>query len=179
MRYKIKDIPSEGLAIEQELPRSLFADALEGMDADLDATTGSVRVHLSKDRDDNVFANGDLKALVTVPCSGCLGGALVKVSSPLNLTFVAPGEERAAGEDPLDDVDVTEHDGQEIDLGAVLREQIILAVPMSPRCRDNCAGLCAICGQNKNERDCGHTGAEVPSALAIALQKKLNLQPKG
>ena len=67
MRYKIKDIPSEGLLVQLDLPRPLFADALEGMDADLDASTGNIRVELSKDREDNVFARGDVKALVTVP----------------------------------------------------------------------------------------------------------------
>ena len=79
MRYKIKDIPSEGMLVQLDLPRTLFADALEGMDADLDATTGNVRVELSKDRDDNVFAHGDLKALVDravrqVPRSGARQG---------------------------------------------------------------------------------------------------------
>src|SRR6185312_1431448 len=157
MRYKIKDIPADGLVVDQELARSLLGDALVGIDADLDATTGHVRVELSKDRDDNVFANGELKALVTFPCALCLAPALVKVSSRIKMTFVAPGEkEPSDSEDPLDDVDVTAHDGQEVDLGAYLREQIILALPISARCRDNCAGLCSICGQNKNERDCGH-----------------------
>ena len=156
MRYKIKDIPSEGLLCDQEIPRSLLADALEGLDADLAATTGSIRVELSKDRDDNVFARGDLKALITVPCASCLGPALVKVSAPLKMTFVADGDEAAESDNPLDDVDVTTHDGDTVDLESIVREQLILAVPMSPHCRDNCAGLCAVCGQNKNERDCGH-----------------------
>jgi DUF177 domain-containing protein len=155
MRYKIKDIPSEGMLVELELPRSLFADALEGVDADLDAATGSIRVELSKDREDNVFARGDIKALVTVPCALCLGRALMQISAPLKMTFVAGGDEGDDG-DPLDDVEVSAHDGVVIDLGAIVREQIILGVPMSPRCRENCAGLCPTCGQNKNERDCGH-----------------------
>jgi DUF177 domain-containing protein len=155
MRYKIKDIPSEGMLVQLDLPRTLFADALEGMDADLDATTGSVRVELSKDRDDNIFTHGDLKALVTLPCGKCLAPALIKVSAPLKMTFVA-GDEPDESEDPLDDVDVTQHDGKEVDLEAIIREQLILGVPMAPRCRESCAGLCATCGQNKNERDCGH-----------------------
>lgn len=176
MRYKIKDIPSEGLHVEQEIPRSLFADALEGMDADLAATTGSIRVDLSKDRDDNVFARGDVKALITVPCASCLGPALVKVSAPLKMTFVAAGaEEREASADPLDDVDVTEHDGEGVDLGAIIREQLILAVPMSPHCRDNCLGLCAVCGQNKNERDCGHKPPALEDPRFAAL-KNLKLE---
>jgi len=178
MRYKIKDIPSDGLLVEQELPRSLLAEALQGMDADLDATTGNVRVELSKDRDDNVFANGDLKALLTLPCASCLGPSLVKISSRLKVTFVAPGpedEERSEGEDPLDDVDVTAHDGEEVDLGAFIREQLILAIPMSVRCRDNCAGLCPTCGQNKNERDCGHQAVALEDPRFAAL-KNLKLE---
>ena len=169
-RSKIKDIPSEGLLCDQELPRSLFVDALAGLDADLDATTGHVRAQLSKDRDDNVFAHGELKALVTVPCGRCLGPALVKISAPVKLTFVAAEDDAETSEDPLDDVDVTAHDGEEIDLGAQLREMVILAVPMSPRCRDNCAGLCAICGQNKNERDCGHTAPVLEDPRFQALK---------
>jgi uncharacterized protein len=175
MRYKIKDIPSEGLLVEQEIPRSLFTDALERTEADLAATTGSVRVDLSKDREDNVFARGDLKALVTVPCASCLGPALVKISAPIKMTFVADGAEPAESEDPLEDVDVTQHDGEEVDLGAIIREQIILALPMSPHCRDNCAGLCATCGQNKNERDCGHKAPALEDPRFAAL-KNLKLE---
>jgi len=176
MRYKIKDIPSEGLLVQTDLPRSLFADALEGTDADLDAATGNIRVELSKDRDDNVFAHGDVKALFHVPCALCLAPSLVKISAPLKMTFVA-GDERQedATDDPLDDVDVTSYDGLEVDLGAIIREQIILGVPMSPRCRENCAGLCATCGQNKNEHDCGHK-PPVLEDPRLAVLKNLKLE---
>jgi uncharacterized protein len=175
MRYKIKDIPGEGQLVELELPRSLLADALEGLDADLAATTGSIRVELSKDREDNVFARGDVKALVTVPCASCLGPALVKISAPLKMTFVGAEDEAEESDDPLDDVDVTVHDGLEVDLGAIVREQIILGVPMSPKCRESCAGLCATCGQNKNERDCGHQ-PPVLSEPRLSVLKNLKLE---
>src|SRR4051812_2047450 len=98
MRYKIKDIPAEGLLVQEELARPLLADSLEGTDADLDATTANVRVELTKDRDDNVFARGDLKALVTVPCATCLCPALIKIATPIRMTFVAN-----AGDDRDDD----------------------------------------------------------------------------
>jgi uncharacterized protein len=179
MRYKIKDIPSEGLHADLELPRSLLADALEGMDADLGATTGNVRVDLLKDRDDNVFLRGDVKALVTVPCASCLGPALVKIDAPLKMTFVPEGEEVAESDNPLEDVEVAAHDGEAVDLGPILREQIILGVPMSPHCRDSCAGLCPVCGQNRNERDCGHQEGAPPSGLSAQLEKIRDQFPKG
>lgn len=175
MRYKIKDIPSEGLLVQLDIPRSLFADALEGVDADLAATTGNLRAELTKDREDNVFARGDVKALVTVPCASCLGPALVKIDAPLKMTYVADGEEAAESDNLLDDVDVTTHDGVEVDLESIIREQIILGLPMSARCRENCAGLCTVCGQNKNERDCGHQPPKLEDPRLAAL-KNLKLE---
>jgi uncharacterized protein len=175
MRYKIKDIPSEGKLVQEDVPRSLFADALEGMEPDLDKTTGNFRVELTKDREENVYARGDLKALVTLPCATCLGPALVKIDAPLKLTFVREGEEgEAPSDDPLDDVDVSAHDGEMVDLGPIVRENVILGIPMSPRCREGCLGLCATCGQNKNERDCGHK-AEALEDPRFAALKNLKL----
>jgi uncharacterized protein len=178
MRYKIKDIPDEGLLVQEELPRSLLADALDGTEADLGATTGNVRVELTKDRADNVYARGDLKALVTVPCASCLGPALVQIATPLRMTFVADAEDAAPTEgshDPLDDTEVTIHDGQTVELSPVIRDQIILGLPMSPKCRDNCAGLCPTCGQNRNERDCGHEPPHLQDPRFAAL-KNLKLE---
>lgn len=175
MRYKIKEIPSEGLTAELELPRALLADALEGMDADLARSQGRVRFELSKDRDDNVYARGRLEATVTVPCASCLGPAEIKVDAPIKMTFVPESEEAAESEDPLDDADVAGYDGETIDLAPILREQIILAIPMSPHCRDNCAGLCPTCGQNRNERDCGHKPPALEDPRFAAL-KNLKLE---
>lgn len=179
MRYKIKDIPSDGLVADLALPRSLFADALEGMDADLDRASGRLRAELSKDRDDNVYVRGALVARVTVPCAGCLGPAEVSIDTPLRLTFVAEGGEPEAGDDPLDDADVAAHDGETVDLGPIVREQIILNLPISPHCRADCAGLCPTCGQNKNERDCGHKEGAQLSALSAQLEKIRDQFPKG
>jgi uncharacterized protein len=175
MLYKIKDIPSEGLLVQLDLPRTLLADALEGMDADLEATTANVRLELTKDREDNVYARGDLKALVTVPCAKCLAPSLVKVSAPLNVTFVDEGAEADQSDDPLDDVDVTTHDSINVDLAPIVREQLILSIPMSPHCRESCAGLCPTCGHNKNESDCGHTSQPLEESRFSVLQK-LKLQ---
>ena len=170
MRYKIKDIPSEGLPVELDLPRTLLSDALEGVEANLDATTANARLELTRDRDDNVFVRGDVKALVTVPCAKCLAPALVKIDAPLDMTFVAEGEEVAEPDDPLAAADVAEHDGVTVDLEPILREQIILSLPISAYCRDNCAGLCATCGHNKNESDCGHRPPTLEDARLAALK---------
>jgi uncharacterized protein len=41
-----------------------------------------------------------------------------------------------------------------LDLSEVLRQNLLLAVPMQPLCRPDCAGLCPTCGQDLNEGAC-------------------------
>ena len=42
-----------------------------------------------------------------------------------------------------------------IDLGPMVRDAIVLDLPMAPLCSEDCAGLCPQCGANRNEGDCG------------------------
>ncbi len=41
-----------------------------------------------------------------------------------------------------------------IDLAPLVRDAIVLELPMAPLCREDCAGLCPQCGANRNEGDC-------------------------
>ena len=53
-----------------------------------------------------------------------------------------------------------------IDMAEMLREYALLEVPISPICKLDCQGLCAECGQNLNEMDCGHHPEENDSPFA-------------
>jgi uncharacterized protein len=52
------------------------------------------------------------------------------------------------------DVGVSFYKDDHIDLGETMREQFYLALPMKPLCREDCAGLCPICGINRNREQC-------------------------
>ena len=43
-----------------------------------------------------------------------------------------------------------------IDLTPVVRDYLLLDIPISPVCRVDCNGLCSVCGENLNEINCGH-----------------------
>jgi uncharacterized protein len=47
------------------------------------------------------------------------------------------------------------YEGEGLLLEDVLREQVLLALPMQRICRQDCKGICPICGQNRNRGDCG------------------------
>ena len=45
--------------------------------------------------------------------------------------------------------------GDGIELNDVLREYILLALPMQRVCSESCKGICPVCGQNRNLKECG------------------------
>ena len=63
--------------------------------------------------------------------------------------------------------------GDQLDLEPMAREAILLELPLAPLCRPDCAGLCAVCGVNRNEGDCGHE-AVVRDARWAALDELLD-----
>lgn len=85
------------------------------------------------------------------------------------------GEETEASFDP-ETVDEESYQGKEIDLSPAVREQVLLSVPASPLCREDCKGLCPKCGKDLNEGECGCDRTVIDprwAALkAIQLQKK-------
>ena len=136
-------------------------DALGDSDADSNAGSGQVTFDLYADGN-HVFASGKLVGFATVACSRCVGPVRVPIEEALHVTFMPPGEipgDAADGDDEgaevtAEDIDVFPFDGDHIDLEPMLREQFILAVPFAPLCRDDCRGLCAQCGADRNTSPC-------------------------
>jgi len=54
-----------------------------------------------------------------------------------------------------------------IDLMPLMRDYALLEFPIKPICREGCQGLCQECGQNLNEKDCGHKPDEDSPFLAL------------
>ena len=61
---------------------------------------------------------------------------------------------------------------EEIDTAPLVREIVLLAVPMKPLCREDCKGLCPVCGTNLNHEDCGHRQQVVDPRWAKLLDLK-------
>jgi uncharacterized protein len=46
------------------------------------------------------------------------------------------------------------YEGDGVELNDVLREFILLTLPMQRVCRESCQGICPLCGQNRNQKEC-------------------------
>jgi uncharacterized protein len=54
-----------------------------------------------------------------------------------------------------------------IDLAPLIREYLLLDMPINPLCKTDCIGLCPVCGNNRNERLCEHRDDEIDPRLEI------------
>jgi uncharacterized protein len=100
---------------------------------------------------------GRLASALEVACSRCLEPFRIPVDSSFDLLFLPAGGAGSSGRDHElgeDDIGVSFYKDDEIDLGDVIREQCYLALPMKPLCREDCKGLCPICGINRNLATC-------------------------
>jgi uncharacterized protein len=96
---------------------------------------------------EGVLVTGSLNGDVTCRCARCLeefgSGLQVQVCE----LFAAPGHLE-------EEEDVYRVAGEEIDLEPMLRDEITLALPLYPLCREDCKGLCARCGRELNDGAC-------------------------
>ena len=89
---------------------------------------------------EGVLATGTATAPVVGECARCLEPLTSSVEASFQeLYHYEPGP----AEDDEDDLLL---DGDLLDLEPVLRDAVVLALPLSPLCTDDCPGLCAQCG---------------------------------
>lgn len=109
----------------------------EGSSVTLDVTLEAV--------EGGIVVAGSVSAPFVGDCRRCLGPVAGTVAAEVEEIFVTDPEE---GETyPIL--------GDHIDLEPLAREAVVLALPLAPLCRPDCAGLCPTCGADLNAGPCG------------------------
>jgi len=125
--------------------------------------------------DRGILAKATLHTEVEVTCSRCL--SLFNCRLTLNIEEeyfpiidAVSGTPLSLPEEP-GCFTIDEH--HTFDLTEAIRQYALLAIPMKPLCREDCAGLCPTCGRNLNQGPCG-----CPQRASLGRSKldKLTLQ---
>jgi uncharacterized protein len=172
---EIPRVPPEGLVLDEALdPAGVH---LEG-DDDLVLDRGRLRCRVELVDGTTVHVRGDLDGRVTVECGRCLDRYPVEIDQKVDLFYLPRLAERP--EDEEEEVELDDHDivvgyyeGETLDLGEVVREQIFLSLPMKRLCRQDCQGLCPTCGRNRNAGSCACPAPEEPVDPRLAPLRKL------
>jgi uncharacterized protein len=92
----------------------------------------------------------------SVVCVRCLTPIVEKVSSEIRLLVLNRAPETVEGEVELssEELEVLFWPEEILDTDTILREQLQLNVPMRALCKEECLGLCPVCGTNRNESNC-------------------------
>jgi len=121
---------------------------------------------------------GRVQTTLETDCGRCLEPFTVPVDAKLDLMFLpdaGDGAVQVAGEKEVreEDTGVSFYKDDTIDLGEVMRDEFFLALPMKPLCKDDCKGLCPLCGANWNRDTCTCKAEWVDPRLAV-LKKLLD-----
>lgn len=192
MVVKIEEIREGGLELQDPMGMKLLERALtqDGPDTGFRPVAPAPgKVKLTKVGTD-VVVKGDYSVSVKAPCKRCL--ADVEVAVPVTFTLDLVPEKKVRTDDDedgtgeaadevgerggsfdLDSADQETYDGRQIDLDPILREQVLLALPMHAVCREDCKGLCPQCGQNLNEQQCACDRKPIDPRLAALKNIKL------
>lgn len=95
---------------------------------------------------------GELKAALTIPCDRCLRDVEISITAALSHQAVSPeGRQEQAGREE----DQSFISGYELDVNALMNNEILINMPAKVLCSKDCRGICTVCGQNLNEGECG------------------------
>jgi uncharacterized protein len=147
----LRMLPDEGLAFDEALPSAWLEERLS------DPGIGGVRVptpgHVSLRVDPlgavahrpPIRVHGHVRAELDMTCVRCLSPLEHRLDGDLDVTLFPEGAPRAARgateDDELSEAELDEgtYGGESIDLPAILRESMLLELPMNPACEDEAA----------------------------------------
>jgi uncharacterized protein len=113
-----------------------------------------------------LYAVGTLHAQAPLECGRCLNAFDQQLTIEVNDLFTyPPGKET----DPLLTIPQTGI----LDMTDLVREYLVLDIPIQPVCGTECAGLCAVCGNPRKDGSCDHPEEDIDPRMAV-LQSLLS-----
>lgn len=103
---------------------------------------------------EGVLIRGTIGFEVSLPCGRCLTAQTHTFTTDVAELFVDPTRRDEQDEDDpgyelVDDLTA-------VDLSTLVRDALVVDLPVRVLCRENCLGLCPTCGVDRNVTDCGH-----------------------
>ncbi len=158
MKIRVEDIKDAAKVLTGTEPVGDYPSLAALQDAGECRFTSPLHLNLTVTREyDLIRVHGEVATRVILGCARCLNEYEMAIASPFTIFY------SRAAETPLDEeVELAEEDlvsatytGDEIDLTPEIAEQVLLEIPFKPLCREECRGLCRVCGTDLNMADCG------------------------
>ena len=173
---KIQDLDELGRQWEFPIPRTWVATALQGTELKPGAESGSLRV-LAQRNGHDILVQGTVDATMTAECARCLEDVPLELGFDLAV-LLSPEHTRPEGADEVevrpDDVNRDYYGGTEVILDAIVRELLLLEVPMKPLCSEECKGISVPAGLLPPEEVFGRSAVDARLAPLLKLKEELS-----
>lgn len=106
---------------------------------------------------------GKMELVVLIPCSRCLED----VNTELSIEFVKEADMKLTASDKIEALDEQNYiDGYNLDVDKLVYGEILLNWPVKVLCREDCKGLCSVCGVNLNLQTCDCDSTDLDPRMA-------------
>ena len=117
---------------------------------------------------EGVFVSGEVCAVAEGECVRCLTPVSYDVVARVDELFAYPD---STAEQTTEEDEVRRISGDYIDLEPVVRDAVVLALPLAPLCKDDCQGLCATCGERLDDLPAGHSHDSIDPRWAALAER--------
>lgn len=152
MRIEVEQLDKSGKPFAHTYePEELILDEERARLTDPPQVSGS-----ASRQGDEVRLRGQITAHAEVDCDRCLKAIPIAVETKFDVTYIPASEylKNETAELQEDDLLLSVYEGDTIDVDEIVREQILLALPDRALCREDCQGLCPVCGIDRNTNSC-------------------------
>ncbi len=110
-----------------------------------------------------LLIEGETALTVMIPCDRCLED----VPTPLQLKFEKEVDMKQTSQERIDALDESDYiDGYNLDVDRLVYGELLVNWPAKVLCREDCKGICNVCGQNLNHGVCGCTPTDLDPRMA-------------
>ncbi len=141
---RVTDLDAGGRDYVMPVRQAWVRSVLEDCEASAGRKDGELNVRASKSGNE-VVVHGAVDAELTVPCARCLDPVNVQIHSDLSVIYVPRSTLKAESGGEADgdtaEADMLGYDGETVVLDDLVRDELLLEVPMIPLCSDDCPGM--------------------------------------
>ena len=154
MFFHIRDLELRAAPFDVEFPPGAI-DFLDPKIRQAGPLKAQGRAELVSASLDEIRVKGHVEVAMEADCDRCLEPAACPVDGDFELNYrpVTDGYGNATVIDPSE-AEMGFYEDGGVELKDVLREYVLLSLPMQRLCRPDCQGMCPVCGKNRNLGHC-------------------------
>ena len=121
-----------------------------------------VALHIRNEENKRLFVQGTTELTIEIPCDRCLEEVPTRIHFDIDKEFRL--ENSAINDEEMEDIDYLI--GFDLDVDKLIYGEILVNWPMKVLCKEDCKGICKVCGMNLNKGDCNCQRTELDPRMA-------------